>query len=257
MIIEELKQITPANGVLTISDVDETLEKLYLQIRKLEKRNYSDEEVKLLPFASELNSHREEWGLKAKSFLTFKKYLSQKRSRLNILDLGCGNGWFAAKILSEQKHNFYCVDINLNELEQGARIFSSENLKFIYADLFKIKFPRSSFDLVIMNSSIQYFSDLRILMRELFYLLNPYGEIHILDSAFYEEEEIEIIKLKTFKYYEFMGFPQLKNKIFFHTLNNLKDLNYRFLYNPRTIKNKLLNTMFGKDSPYPWIVIKR
>jgi len=257
MIIEELKQFTPVNGVLTISDVDESFAKIYHQIRKLEKQNYSDEEVKLLPFASKLNPHKEEWNFRAQSFLRFKKYLSQKKSGLNILDLGCGNGWFAGKILSEQNHNFYCVDLSLNDLKQGARIFSYENLKFIYADLFTVKFPRSSFDLIIMNSSIQFFSDLKILMRELFYLLTPYGEIHIIDSPFYDDEEIVIAKNKSVRYFEFLGISQMKEKMFQHSYRSLKNFNHSFLYDPRTIINKLIRAAFGKDSPYPWLVIKR
>lgn len=257
MIIEELKHITPVDGVLTISEIDESFEKMLFQIKKIEKRIYTDEEVKLLPFASKLNPHKDEWDIRVKSFLRFKKYLSRKNSGLNILVLGCGTGWFASQILRELNHNFFCVDINLEELKQGARIFSTENLKFIYADLFAVQFPRSSFDMIIMNSSIQYFSDLNILMRELFYLLNPYGEIHIIDSPFYNDYEVQFELKKTKKYYELLGFPQMTEKYFHHTLKELKNLNYNFLYNPNTISNKLLSAAFGKDSPNPWIVINR
>ncbi len=257
MIIEELKHITPVNGVLKISEVDDSYEKMLLKIKTIEKRIYTDEEAKLLPFASKLNPHKEEWNLRVKSFLRFKNYLSQKKSGLNILNLGCGTGWFAAQILREQDHNFFCVDINLQELQQGARIFSSENLKFIYADIFLVKFPRSSFDMVIMDSSIQYFSDLSNLMRELFYLLHPYGEIHIIDSPFYKDEELEIVKDKTNKYYELLGFPEMKERYFHHSLKSIKNLNYSFLYNPNTITNKLLGVAFSKDSSNPWIVINR
>jgi ubiquinone/menaquinone biosynthesis C-methylase UbiE len=257
MIIEELKQITPVNGVLKISDVDESFGKIYCQIKKLEKRNYNDEEVKLLPFASKLNLHIEEWNFRAQSFLRLKKYLSHKKSGLNILDLGCGNGWFAAKILSEQNHNFYCLDINMNDLKQGARIFASKNLKFIYADLFAVKFPRSSFDIVIMNSSIQFFSDLKSLLRELFYLLKPPGEIHIIDTPFYDDEELVLAKNKSIRYFELLGFPKMKENIFQHSYKSLNNFNHVFLYDPRTFTNKFLRAAFGKDSPYPWIMIKR
>jgi len=257
MIIEELKHITPVDGVLTISKIDESLEKILFQIKKIEKRIYTDEEVKLLPFASKLNVHKDEWDIRVKSFLRFKKYLSRKKSGLNILVLGGGTGWFASQILREQHHNFFCVDINLEELKQGARIFSTEHLKFIYADLFAVKFPRSSFDMVIMNSSIQYFSDLNILMRELFYLLNSYGEIHIIDSPFYDDYEVQFAAKKTKRYFELLGFPQMIEKYFHHTFKELKNLNYNFLYNPNTISNKLLGAAFGKDSPNPWIVINR
>ena len=257
MILEELKHFTPDNGVLRLSDLDESFEKFYFQMRKIENRFYSDDEVKLLPFASQMNPHKKEWELRAKSFLRFKNYLSQKKSGLNILDLGCGTGWMDAQILREQDHNIYCVDKNLDELKQGAKVFSHENLKFIYADLFAVKFPRSSFDVVIMNSSIHFFPDLQILMKELFYLLNSYGEIHIIDSPFYEDDDVESAKQKTFKYYDLIGTPKLKEKHSLHTYKSLKSFNYKILYDPRTITNKLLNLAYDKDSPYPWIVIKR
>ena len=41
MIIEELKDLNAVNGVIRISEVDETFENLYLQVRKKEKRIYN------------------------------------------------------------------------------------------------------------------------------------------------------------------------------------------------------------------------
>jgi len=257
MLLEELKQITPVNGVITISEVDQQLEKMFFQINKIENRLYPDEEVKVLPFASKFNPHKNEWNSRVRTFLRFKEYLSKKKNGLNILDLGCGNGWFASKILSEQNHNFYCVDINLNQLQQGARLFTSSNIKFIYADLFSIKFPRSAFNLIILNSSIQYFSDLKGLIRELLYLLPSYGEIHILDSPFYNDEEGDLIKNKIIGNYQLQGFPQMKEKIFFHTYKSLDKFNCRFMYDPRNLVNKFLNIAFSKDSSYPWIIIRK
>ncbi len=257
MILEELNHIVSVNGVLKISEVDESYEKMVLKIRKLEKRIYTDDEVKLLPFASRLNPHKNEWELRTKSFLRFKDYLSKRNSELNILDLGCGSGWLASKILKEHNHNFYCVDINLTDLERGARIFSSEQIKFIYADLFSVQFPRSSFDLVILNSSLQFFPDLRNLMRELFYLIKSYGEIHVFDTPFYQDDEIEFARNKIIRYYESIGFPQMSSKYFYHTLKGLSSFNTKILYDPDKIKNKLSRIAFGNDSPFPWIVIKR
>ncbi len=43
MIIEELKDSNVINGVVRISEVDETFEKLYLRVRKKEKRVYGDD----------------------------------------------------------------------------------------------------------------------------------------------------------------------------------------------------------------------
>lgn len=257
MILEELNQFNPVDGVLALSDFDKVFEMSYLQIKKFEKRDYPDAEIKLLPFASKSNPHKAEWIYKSKSFLRLKFYLSYKKSGLNILDLGCGSGWFASKILKESNHNIYCVDFKLTDLKQGAKLFSSNKIKFIYADLFSIKLPKSSFDLVIINSAIHFFSDFKNLMRELFYLLTPQGEIHIINSPFYKEDEIEIEKNKIFKYYDYLGVPLMKEKHFFHTLGNLNSFNYSILYNPYTFKTRFLAVAFGKDSPYPWILVKR
>ena len=104
MIIEELKGLKAIKGVIRISDIDDAFEKLYLQVRKKENRIYSDDEIKLLPYASKINPHKNEWALRTKSFLRFREYLSHKKSKLNILDLGCGNGWFTGQLAKEFEH---------------------------------------------------------------------------------------------------------------------------------------------------------
>lgn len=100
--------------------------------------------------------------------MRFKEYLSQKKTKLNILDLGCGNGWLAGQLVKEFEHNYFCVDVNLSELEQGARVFENKNISFIYSDIFKTSLAANTFDLVIINSALQYFQDVSALMKELF-----------------------------------------------------------------------------------------
>ena len=174
MIIEEFRDLKTVNGVVRISEVDDTFEKLYLLIRKKENRIYSDDEIKLLPYASKINPHKNEWALRSKSFLRFKEYLSHKKSKLNILDLGCGNCWLTGQLAKEFEHNYLCVDVNLTELEQAARVFENENIKFIYADIFATTFPANTFDIVIINSALQYFSNVSALMKELFFISKTY-----------------------------------------------------------------------------------
>ena len=205
MIIEELKRIALVNNVFRFSEVDESFEKSYLQVRKKEKRIYSDDEIKLLPYASKRNPHKDEWALKVKSFLRFKKYLSQKNSRLNILDLGCGNGWLTGQLAKEFEHNYFCIDVNLTELEQAARVFKNDKIKFIYANIFTTTLPENTFDLVIINSALQYFYNISFLMKEIFFISKSYGEVHIIDTPFYNTHEIIQEKNKTLKYYHSIG----------------------------------------------------
>jgi ubiquinone/menaquinone biosynthesis C-methylase UbiE len=257
MIIEEFRDLKTVNGVARISDVDEAFEKLYLQVRKKENRIYSDDEIKLLPYASKINPHKSEWALRTKSFLRFKEYLSHKKSKLNILDLGCGNGWLTGQLAKEFEHNYFCVDVNLTELEQAARVFENKNIKFIYADIFATTFPANTFDIVIINSALQYFQNISVLMKELFFISKTYGEIHIIDTPFYDKNELMHAKNRTLKYYTSLGFPEMTGKYFHHTLEDFRYLRYSFLYNPNSLKNKLSKFVFDQDSPFPWLLVTR
>jgi len=257
MIIEELKQFKVTNGVVRISEVDKTFETLYLQVRKKEKRLYSDDEVRLLPYASKRNPHKNEWALRTKSFLRFKKYLSQKKSKLNILDLGCGNGWFTGQLAKEFHHNYFCVDVNLPELEQAARVFDSDNITLIYADITEIALPTNTFDIVILNSALQYFSNISSLVKELFFISKSYAEVHIIDTPFYNPSEIMQAKNRAQKYYHSIGYGEMASKYIHHNIEELKYLRFTYLYDPNSLKNKLSNFIFEKDSPFPWIVVTR
>jgi len=257
MIIEEFKQFTAVNGVIRILEVNDAFENLYLKVRQKEKRIYSDDEVKLLPYASKRNPHKAEWALRTKSFLRFKKYLSQKKSKLNILDLGCGNGWFTGQLAKEFEHNYYCIDVNLTELEQAARVFEKENITFIYTDIFSTSLPANTFDLVIINAALQYFQNVSALMKELFFISKTYGDVHIIDTPFYNTNEIMHARNRTLKYYTSIGYPEMTAKYFHHTFDDFKYLRYSYLYNPNSFKNRLSRFIFDKDSPFPWIVVTR
>lgn len=257
MIIEEFRDLKTVNGVIRISEVDVTFEKLYLQVRKKEKRIYSDEEIKLLPYSFKMNPHKAEWALRANSFLRFKNYLAKKKSKLNILDLGCGNGWLTGQLSKEFDHNYFCVDVNLAELEQAARVFENDNLKFIYADIFATTFPANTFDIVIINSALQYFPNISALMKELFFISKTYGEVHIIDTPFYHPDEIMAAKNRTLKYYSSIGYSVMASKYFHHTLDEFKYLRYNYLYNPNSLKSKLSNLIFDHDSPFPWLLVTR
>lgn len=257
MNLSEIIQLPVSSGVYLFEKEKNQFEAKYLALRRKEKRLYSDDEVKLLPFASSLNPHKKEWEYRSQSFIRFKEYLKSFNRELEILDLGCGNGWFAGELSKEFSHNFYCVDINLYELKQGARVFKKDKIKFIYGSILQMKLGKNSFDLIVLNSSAQYFSDFNSLIQELLYVLKPDGEIHIIDSPFYEDDKLLNAKQRTEAYYKAIGLPEMKDYYFHHSYKDLMNFNIDFLYNPQKLKNKILSIAFKNDSPFPWIRIKK
>lgn len=245
------------DGINILSEINSEFEKIYLKVREKENRIFSDDEVKKLPFASDSNPHKKEWGLRARSFLRFNKYLKSKKQNLNILDLGCGNGWFCGQLSKSFNHNFYCVDVNLTELKQGRKVFNSEQMIFTYADIFKAEIPIPSIDIIIINAAVQYFPDIKRLLEKLLTLIKENGEIHIIDSPFYSDMEVDNARKRTFDYYSTIDFPEMVNNYFHHSFAELAEFNNEVLYNPYSLNKKVMRLFSIKDSPFPWIKITR
>lgn len=253
----KLNSFANREGVYILSEIDNEFESIYLNVRDKEKRIYPDNELINFPFLSNNNPHKKEWNLRAKSYNRFKEYLSQKKEYLNIMDLGCGNGWFCGQLSNSFNHNFYCVDVNLTELAQGRRVFNSGQIKFIYADIFTSDIPKAFFDVVIINAAVQYFSDLRKLIDQILVLLRDNGEIHIIDSPFYSDSEVDNARKRTVEYYRAMGFSEMANNYFHRSWDELSEYNFEILYQPSSLTSKFRKLFFIKDSPFPWIKIIR
>ena len=250
----KLDPTTLRDDVFVLSEIQQDFEKIYLKVREKEKRIYPDEELLNLPFASNSNPHKAEWKLRCKSFERFYGYLNFKKQNLNILDLGCGNGWFSGQLSKSFNHFFYCVDVNLTELKQGRKNFKSDKLKFIYSDIYSSKIPNSYFDIIIVNAAVQYFPDFKKLINRLLVLLDGKGEIHLIDSPIYFEDEAKKAKQRTLNYYSLLGFPEMSDNYFHHSWNELKEFKYKILYDPLANMNRF-KRVFTKDSPFPWISI--
>jgi len=244
------------DGVYILTPVNDRFEEIYLKVREKEKRIYSDEELDNLPFATANNPHKDEWKIRTESFLKFKKYLDMKSTSMNILDLGSGNGWFSIQLSKSTDHKYRCVDVNLTELKQGAQVAKSDHIKFFYADIFSAEISSSFFDMIIINSAVQYFPDLKTLLKTLLALLKPEGEIHIIDSPFYREKELPDAKQRTINYFSSIGFPEMSENYFHRTWSELSSFSYKILYNPLALKSKVLKFISPKTSPFPWICIK-
>jgi ubiquinone/menaquinone biosynthesis C-methylase UbiE len=242
------------NGVRYLSPRTDTFSSSYVDLRRKEGRILSDKEVKVLPNTVDANPNKEEWRLRKRSALRFIKYLNSKDSSLSILDVGCGNGWFSNRMAQVSKgFSVVGLDINEMELEQAVCVFNSHNIEFVYGDLFEIgSMFDSRFDIITLNASVQYFNDLGKLFNRLKHFLKNNGEIHIIDSPFYKNSEIKAAKNRTLDYYSKMGFPEMSDHYYHHSINETGG--FDILYRPGS-------SLFGKlgltkDSPFMWLRYK-
>ena len=112
----------------------EQKERQYIAVREREGRIYTDEQLLSLPDIDKAHPHYNEWAYRRQSFERLASYLDKnfKGRRLNILDLGCGNGWMSHR-LHEQGHRVTGLDVNMTELEQAERVFgSSASMQWVY-----------------------------------------------------------------------------------------------------------------------------
>ncbi|KAA1244133.1 trans-aconitate 2-methyltransferase [Aquimarina sp. RZ0] len=241
--------IKPDNGVYHLTEKKDVFSSLYITVRELEKRVYSDDIVMQLPLVSQHHHYYKEWQLRQKSTKRIVDYLTKKNIPLKILDLGCGNGWFSYQLSLIPNSEVYAVDVNDVELTQASRVFKQNNLQFIYADIFAQEVKvLTDFDIVTVNSCIQYFENLPTIVNRLQNLLKKGGELHIWDSPFYESVQISNAQKRTKTYYQNLGVPEMVNHYFHHSIEELKNFEVLYKYK-RNLLNKILNE---KDSPFCW-----
>lgn len=249
--LDQLKKVDD----LYLADIPQKIkefESFYIGVRKSENRLLSDQDVAGLPVLKS-NPHAKEWKKRAPSSKRVTAYFMEKQSG-DILDLGCGNGWFTAMLANNNKMEVVGMDVNLTEIKQAARVFYQPNLSFVYGDIFQSKFPNNTFDFITINAVIQYFENLNSLINSLFEILKPEGEIHFIDSPFYDQDELAGAKERTLKYYSDKGFPEMSQYYFHHSWSEISKLNPVFLYEYKR-KNRILRLFEKPDMPFPWIKI--
>lgn len=243
-----------------MSAVDEFVpfEDLYLQVRSNEKRTLDDSIVQRLPYATKkMSVHSKEWKARARSFERMRKYFLSRQRRLNLMDLGCGNGWTAARLAENGLLNISAVDINRTELEQAARVFQRPNLGFYFGNIFEDIFPAASFDVILLNACAQYFKHLRGLIDRLFYFLEDHGEIHIIDTPFYTRETVESARQRTEAYYRSMGAEEMTAFYHHHTLESLSPYTIEILSHKNFFARLYASMMGDVPSNFYWIKIVR
>lgn len=224
----------------------------YIAVRQKENRLYTDDQVEWLPEIELDHPHHKEWQIRRNSCNKLTQYLSSKKTQLNILEVGCGNGWLCSQLSKIPGSNVAGVDINKTEVEQAKRVFGHiENLEFFHGEITDENTKNERFDVVVFAASIQYFPHLDEILGPALKLLNLFGEIHILDSHFYRSVELETARRRSADYYESIQLSEMSNHYFHHCVEELKAYNHKIFYNP----DLLIYRFLKNKNPFPWICI--
>ncbi|HXB05489.1 MAG TPA: class I SAM-dependent methyltransferase [Puia sp.] len=227
-------------------------EKKYIQVRALESRLYTDEELVRLPEIAPSHPRCKEWQLRKQSARRIVRYFSRRKTDLDILEIGCGNGWLTHQLAEIPGSKVLGVDINFTELQQAARVFSNDpNLRFIHGDIRSGLLGDRSFDYILIAATLEHFPSAKKILHLCLSHLNRGGEIHIIDTRFCKPEEVKMEERRTLAYYTSFGYPEMADYYFHHTFDDLRSFRYTVLYNPKDFRNR-----FSKNkNQHPWIRI--
>jgi ubiquinone/menaquinone biosynthesis C-methylase UbiE len=231
---------------------DPAFAKLYLALREKEKRVYSNEELAKLPDMPDGHPHYNEWLIRKASCEKLKALLKAKQGPLQILEVGCGNGWLSNQLATLPHTQVTGLDVNLPELEQGAAVFTAPNLRFVYGELRDFVLGAQRFDVIVFAASVAYFPSLPEIIRVALQHLLPAGEVHIIDTFFYKKNEISAARQRTLNYYSSMGFPEMAGRYFHFSLEDLDGFNYTLLQK----NNPFLQKLLRRPRRFHWICIR-
>ena len=231
----------------------EAFDEMYIAVRDKEGRLYNDKQVTRLPDIDKGHKYYKEWKKRKQSSEQLITYLKEGQKPLNILEVGCGNGWLSSKLANIPNAQVTGLDPNPVEIEQAQRVFKKKpNLKFIHGSFDNNTFNEpAKFDVIIFAASIQYFPLIKDTIAVAFSLLTKTGRVHVLDTPFYHTNELEMAAKRSFDYYDSLGFPQMSRYYYHHPLKQVLELKPKTMTDPTTLWNR-----FTKKNIFYWIILK-
>ena len=92
----------------------------------------------------------------------------------NILVMGCGPG-FLSNELAKAGHNVTAIDFSLDELRVAERRDETRRVRYLQADIYKLPFETTSFDVVAGLDLFEHMSNPDLLLKEASRVLHPGG----------------------------------------------------------------------------------
>ena len=187
----------------------------YQQVRAAEGRGAIDAAYyRALPFADLSGRFTADWSIRARSFNAFVQLVLQPLERavnrsLHVLDLGAGNGWLSYR-LAQRGHQIAAIDLLTNPQDGlGAFIHYEASFTPVQAEFDRLPFDGAQFDLTIFNASLHYAVNYEATLREALRVLQPTGQIVILDSPVYRSGEsgAQMVREREAAFTQRYGFP--------------------------------------------------
>jgi protein-L-isoaspartate O-methyltransferase len=224
-------------------------DQVYFRSWQKKGNSYMDEEVAALPFIHASHPQYSEWTIRKHSLRALLNYIKNKKTFTHILQVGCGNGWLSSRIAKAVDAEVTGIDINSHELNQAKRVFKNIlNLNFINGRLEDDSLKNEKFDMILFEASAEYFPSLKQIMQIALEHITLQGEVHIMDSPFYQQHETSIAR----QHHEQQSLDHMKTQRYYHTLADLENFQFKILHHPNSWKNKLSI----KKNPFYWITIK-
>ncbi len=202
----------------------------YFAVRQREGRVHDDAVVRGLPFSGDRTAHPAEWRIRARGLRRVVGMLNDRPR--NILEIGCGNGWFSAR-LAEVRHSVTGLDTGIAELAQAERVFSGLPIRWVAGDPWSSGLGEGAYDVVLFAASLQYFPDLPALFTRCRELLTVHGEVIIADSPLYTDAgSAATASERSRSYYASVGVPDMAAHYHHHSLkaiqNACPDTNFHY-----------------------------
>lgn len=114
-----------------------------------------------------------EWAIQRSNTILHwvKKFADDKK--INILDSGCGNGWFAVKL--SDFGNVTGVDLSEAHMREAAEKFP--HIQFYGGDFISFDLPTAHYDLIVSQQVIAHVHDQKQYIERIHELLAPNGHL--------------------------------------------------------------------------------
>ena len=96
---------------------------------------------------------------------------------LEIVDLGCGFGWFCRWAAEQGAAGVLGLDVSDKMLERARAETTDTRIRYDRADLEKLQLPKASFDLVYSSLAFHYIEDFAGLLANIRQSLKPSGRL--------------------------------------------------------------------------------